>query len=891
MRESLVVVLIISALFAGKTGMTFAAQGTHDTWHDTFYQYRLPVHITAEEAGWHVVPLTEKDILSRINVREPMPYDLRWFAYNHLKAVETDASGRVLDKSTDAGFYLIVDSGELIDNDMIEAATEMIHVPVERGAKYLLSYTASGAGASPILGFKSSFPVMHPLSVGAFLYSFEPRMLPVDRTSREVMIVPNTATMPLHVKGRFVRGLERMSLRRAQVVFLARFDSPGTKHLELYYQPLTGHYLTVPEKRRQSIPGNCAAIDRIGDVDTYEGTTRYGVYEDSRLSVSFAETTVKITPEMHQPAQSRDKIRICAAANEKQSFQLVLHPRNDIHIDSISCSDITGKKGRIDGDHCSISRIAYVPITESSYLTPVHYLGSIGDPLLPATAETVSPLQGVVAYWCTVEVPRDSAAGTYTGNIKLSLESGTPITLPIELEVYDFALPEFSPFRSSAGGPHFSKVIGDAKTIADYHAVSSQEDIRQLSHNYFEYMSKHKFTPHNVMQYTPIGLEWDAPPEGYNVDAPENYFRLHSWDFAELDKNLTYFIDELKVNAFTLVHTNPSVITMFKHLPGEPLDEYNRQPPHSSLDWQNWREMTSVGYDKREGDDYIEITRKQFDNLVMQFYRGIAEHLEEKGWLDYAYILVDETAYRGYQPYIDFMTLLKSDPLTARIQFAWCIQGPAAFRHKVDGEYAFHDLVDIYIPETNENHHYWEKYFFSDYGIEFTRDNLWNYVTYTSRVAIDAPGINNRIIGMEVFNNGGGGFLMWATFIWDSKSHQESNHDNPWEQPWTRWGNGAMAYFYPPVKSGPAEQKTFDVVPSLRIEAYRESVDDFEYAYLLEQAIADAKSRGIDASEAQGVLDEIPRFFVNGALWSQNDAWYLELRDRIARAIVQLKQQ
>ena len=36
-------------------------------------------------------------------------------------------------------------------------------------------------------------------------------------------------------------------------------------------------------------------------------------------------------------------------------------------------------------------------------------------------------------------------------------------------------------------------------------------------------------------------------------------------------------------------------------------------------------------------------------------------------------------------------------------------------------------------------------------------------------------------------------------------------------------------------------------------------------------------------------MKDISRFFYNGVQWSQNDAWYLELRERIAGAIVELR--
>ena len=70
---------------------------------------------------------------------------------------------------------------------------------------------------------------------------------------------------------------------------------------------------------------------------------------------------------------------------------------------------------------------------------------------------------------------------------------------------------------------------------------------------------------------------------------------------------------------------------------------------------------------------------------------------------------------------------------------------------------------------------------------------------------------------------------------------------------------------------------------------YREGVDDYEYAKILEDLVAEAGKKGIGASEAKAVLADIDKFFYNGVQWSQNDAWYIDLRDRMAGAIVTLK--
>ena len=403
-------------------------------------------------------------------------------------------------------------------------------------------------------------------------------------------------------------------------------------------------------------------------------------------------------------------------------------------------------------------------------------------------------------------------------------------------------------------------------------------------------MCENKFTPHNVTQYSSIGMDWSPPPEGYNVDKPGNYFKLYNWDFTEFNRDLKHYIDDLKVNAFTLVMTNPSVIQRFKHLPGAELPAFNRSAPHISLAWQTWREATFVGINKTPDDDYIEITEDQYDRLLLDFYGTIARNLDKHGWLDYAYILVDETHRRGFGEFLHFLRLMKSDPLTARIKVSWTIQGAHAFNHKEntdDKDYAFNGLLDIYIPDTQENYNWWEKYYFTDYDIEPAREKLWIYLTHTTRVAIDSPGINNREFGLEIFNFGGGGYLCWASFMWAGAIGAET--DNPWEHPWTRWANGAMSYFYPPCKDGLSPKRDFTIIPSLRVLTYREGVDDFEYAYILEQLIKKAEAKGIDTIKAESVLKDIEKFFYSTVHWSQNDAWYLDLRDKIAKEIVNLK--
>ena len=881
MKRTINGLLFFTAVFAG----TFAMAA--DNWFDPFFQYRIAAVIEVNEPGLNGVPITPAAIVAAINRLEEMQYSSIWFDYNRFKVVEVDSSGNVTDPNPVAGFSVVPESGELISPDLI-GKKESVTIETEPNSYYLLRYTYEGANRyySPASAYDPIAPSR--IRKPRFEVSYEPKMLPKGTSRRERLFFTDGSPMKLSLGGSYVTGLKEISLKKVQIKLIADIKSPGKKQWLLYYQPVNGYNLVVPKLRQSELPVNSATVRRFGTAEKYIGSTRYKVADNDYATAWFAETTVKLTPNTPAPSQSGPVIKVAGAKNEKQSFQIVLNPKKSFRFKRITASDLKQGRKKISSSNISFYRAEYVPITRPSDITPVKFLGQIADPLVQVSSKQISPMEGNVIFWVTINTPAGTAPGKYKGSLSIKGVGKSSMTLPLELEVYDFELPEFSPFYSSMGGTSISKTLAGGKNVADYHHALTEKDIKKIARKYYTMMAENKFTPSNVLLYSKIGMKWSAPPKGYNIDKPGNFFKLYDWDFTEFNKDAQYYIDELKVNNFALVHTNPSVVQMFKHLPGKILEEYNRGPGWLTLWWQVFRELTYVGLKPGEKDSYIEISQAQYDKLITDFYRTIAENLERHGWLDRVYILVDETHYRGFGEYLNFLKVLKSDPLTARIRIAWCQQGAGAYNYKEnpeDNKYAFNGLIDHYLPDWRECYNWWEKYFFTDYDIKPDRKKLWPYNTHTTRSAIDSPGINNRSTALHVFNEGGGGFLRWSTFDWD---RYRCETDNPWEYPWTDICNGAMSYFYPPRKDGLADELDLTIVPSLRVMTYREGVDDFEYALMLEDLIKEAKEKGVDVLAAESVYNDIGRFFYNAVLWSQNDAYYLELRSRIAKEIVAL---
>ncbi|GIS58945.1 MAG: hypothetical protein CM1200mP2_11700 [Planctomycetaceae bacterium] len=67
---------------------------------DSFYQFRLPVDFEADAAGWQVLPIDAERITREINRVGPFRFDPHYLAFNQVKLVEVDESGKAIDRKS-----------------------------------------------------------------------------------------------------------------------------------------------------------------------------------------------------------------------------------------------------------------------------------------------------------------------------------------------------------------------------------------------------------------------------------------------------------------------------------------------------------------------------------------------------------------------------------------------------------------------------------------------------------------------------------------------------------------------------------------------------------------------------------------------------------------------
>jgi hypothetical protein len=135
---------------------------------------------------------------------------------------------------------------------------------------------------------------------------------------------------------------------------------------------------------------------------------------------------------------------------------------------------------------------------------------------------------------------------------------------------------------------------------------------------------------------------------------------------------------------------------------------------------------------------------------------------------------------------------------------------------------------------------------------------------------------------------GAQGMATWAIALW-WKERESLQLENPWIDPFTPWGNGVLAYFYPPSPKGTElPEKDLSIVPSLRLVLTRDGIEDFEYAVLLEKLLVDRDPAAPGVAAGKAALAMMRRQFRSPVSWTLSEVHWEQARRAAAQAIEQL---
>jgi hypothetical protein len=284
----------------------------------------------------------------------------------------------------------------------------------------------------------------------------------------------------------------------------------------------------------------------LSSVKSFAKVPPYGYYlgKDTHCSIWWTEGLYKIKWETPVPKGKIKPIRLKSAKNEYESFQLVINPDQKITNMTVHMEGFKDKSGNsINKSSITIRDVVYLYVDQ-----PTDYYGKIGwypDPLPELKKPLIMEAGKNHPLWITVKIPENAKPGTYKGKILLKAD-GWSKTIPVELEVWNFSLPDKPTIRSSFGLR--------TNLLQKYHHLENEEQLKIVADKYYKAMYDYKIAPTKPFELYPMkvtieGLHWNGG--------------IFSSDSVYSGKKSLKIIDDdvsanIEASTNTLIKVNPS---------------------------------------------------------------------------------------------------------------------------------------------------------------------------------------------------------------------------------------------------------------------------------------------------------------------------------------------
>jgi len=212
-----------------------------------------------------------------------------------------------------------------------------------------------------------------------------------------------------------------------------------------------------------------------------------------------------------------DHCDLALARNEHEGFQVVvMSSYRDLQGVTVSSGPLEGPIGPA-GCSAEVSLIGHVEVVDNTpYKT--HYRGWWPDPLLNFQQTCDVRDDEHVAFWIDVATESDTPPGRYKGNITITAAGCKPIVIQLNVQVWDFELPQ---------GTH----LRNAFTYAEYAVRRFYGDKwgTELAYKYYDFILDHRLNIDHLYR----GTMPDFNVIAYGISRGMNAFNLGA-DFRHI---------------------------------------------------------------------------------------------------------------------------------------------------------------------------------------------------------------------------------------------------------------------------------------------------------------------------------------------------------------------
>jgi len=573
----------------------------------------------------------------------------------------------------------------------------------------------------------------------------------------------------------------------------------------------------------------------------------YWLAEGPGLGLWWCESGWKIGREHALPEGPKDgkaqPVSLSAARAEFAAAQVILNPSKPMELLGATVGPLRDSQGRPGAITAELLEVAYVKVTHptDSSCEPGWY----PDPLPPLRLPLKLAPALCQPIWLSFHVDRSAQAGDYTGELQLKTSTGS-FAVPLRMHVYGIELPRDTHLKSALGL--------DSGAINLFHHLKAAAQQRQVYESYLTNFAAHRIAPYSFFDYAPIEVRF--PGEGANKEA-----RV---DFTAFDREAVKWLDQYRFTTFALPLRGMGGGTFQSRSLGE-LEGFKEGTPEHA-------------------------------RLFKDYLGQVETHLRQHGWLDKAFTYwFDEPDRKDFEFVVEGMKriraaapgirrMLTKEPhpeLEGHVEI-WCGLTPEWTPEKVRARRAAGQEVWWYIccgPT-------------APYLTEF----------------IDHPGAELRLWPWQSWQYGVRAILIWDTTYWTSGSaFPPPKIQDPWTDPMSYvsgydfkpghigyWGNGDGRFLYPPRSAATNDTPCLEPpVTSFRWENLRDGMQDYDYLWLLQQAVEksrDSKTKADLVREAAKLLQVPAEISQDTRHFTTDPRLLLAHRDRVARMIERLGQ-
>jgi hypothetical protein len=501
-----------------------------------------------------------------------------------------------------------------------------------------------------------------------------------------------------------------------------------------------------------------------------------------------------------EPAGKGVEVKLSAARNEWESFQILMRSTEPIKGVDVVPGDLKGPEGAfLAAREARLYRQHQMEIKEGTYRNDKFKPGWYPDPLIPfrhpvprqslrnarLTAVPFDlPADQTHGFWVDIHVPQDAPPGEYRGSYRVTADDRKAVEIPVAVTVWGFDLPRVSTLVTSLGSPA-GRLRGYYRERAKAGKEPEPVDWAAVEAQCTALLSEHRVNA--------------TPPAGIlmPVAKPDGSFEIPAEQVAAFRD----FVDLCHVNAFCTPH--PSVAVK------DP--EAEKTKLHAWL--KSWDRAAAA-----------------LDRPVL-FYTYLKD--EPNDAEAYKYVQKWGKAVREAKSVVKVMVVEQTKTqdekwgdLYGAIDI-WC------------------PLFSLHDPETAAKR-------------QAEGETIWTYTALcqlepTPWWHIDYPLLNYRVPAWMAWRYRMKGILYWGGMCYWSQA------EDPWTDAYTygrQKGKKGLVYNGEGTLVYPARAVGYDgIAPSLRLKALRDSIEDYEYLAILEKAGLADKAQEIVLSVAKSFFD------------------------------------